>query len=217
MRNRRKAKAAFTLAEIMVVIVIIGVLAALLLPALVKGRDAAVRGEAQARISDIGLALDSFYNAFGFYPPTNAAFNPATGAWDHPTPYGDYAYSEALVHLPRQQVRQRPRRRGPDAHCEQYPGLSARHRQRSRRHRPAHGAQDQGPHRLRRRRLAGAGRPMGQPLHLHPADRLLRRGRHIPRRGADQGRLHRRRSGGPRRPERRRSRRTCTTSGSSFS
>jgi len=98
MTNGRNRQAAFTLAEIMVVVVIIGVLVALLLPALLKGQDAAVRGEAQSRVSDLGLALDSFYNAFGHYPPTNRAFNPASGRFDDGPVFGDYGYSEALVH-----------------------------------------------------------------------------------------------------------------------
>ncbi len=92
----RRVPAGFTLAELMVVIVVIAILAAFLLPALLRGRDTAQRTQARSDISSIGLALDGFYNAFGYYPPTTNSFDPATGRFDGPA-YGDYGYSEALV------------------------------------------------------------------------------------------------------------------------
>lgn len=101
MKSRSKQSRAFTLAELMVVIVIIGVLAGLLLPAILKGRQNAAVVEAKGRINALKLALDQFYNDFGFYPPTNWAFNPDAGAFtgDATTAngYGQYGYSEALV------------------------------------------------------------------------------------------------------------------------
>jgi len=47
-------------------------------------------------IGALTMALDEFYNAFGFYPPTANSFNPDTGSFDG-LPYGSYGYSKALV------------------------------------------------------------------------------------------------------------------------
>jgi len=108
MKSRRCRTKAFTLAEILVVIVIISILAALLLPAVIRGHKAAEITQARQRIASLGLVLDSFYNDFGFYPPTSQGpMNPASGefdgtyAWDKDpsttTRVNAYAYNEALV------------------------------------------------------------------------------------------------------------------------
>ncbi len=97
MRKHRTRSAAFTLAEILVVIAIISVLAAFLLPAVMKSRLAAERGACVSQISALGLALDQFQNDFGYYPPTTNAFNSTTGKFDG-VAFGAYGYSEALVH-----------------------------------------------------------------------------------------------------------------------
>ena len=105
MKTRRGGISAFTMAELMVVIVIIGILAAFLLPAVLKGRQTADITQAKQRISALSLALDQFNNDFGFYPRTVFAFNPNLGAFTGTAPpgvptanyYGDYNYSEALV------------------------------------------------------------------------------------------------------------------------
>lgn len=101
MKSTRMRSAGFTLAEITVVIVIISILAALLLPAVLRGKGAAQITQTKQQIQSLSLALDSFYNDFGFYPSTRGAFNPATGGWgDDPSGmlvFGDYGYNEALV------------------------------------------------------------------------------------------------------------------------
>ncbi len=96
MNSKTARTRAFTLAELTVVIVIIGVLVALLLPAIIKGRANAVVATTKTKMNGIAMAIDQFNTDFGFYPPTDRAFNPATGAFDG-LPYGDYGYSEALV------------------------------------------------------------------------------------------------------------------------
>jgi prepilin-type N-terminal cleavage/methylation domain-containing protein len=107
MKSGRARSAGFTLAEIMVVIVIIAILAALLVPAVLKGSGAAKVAQAKQQIHTLGMALDSFYNDFGFYPPTNGPFNPTTGQFDGVHAYNAsdnpanpvyYAYNKALVH-----------------------------------------------------------------------------------------------------------------------
>lgn len=94
---RQRRRCGFSLLELLVVIVIIGVLVALLLPAVVKARESARQTQCRNNLRQIGLALQNYESQHNVLPPSSTS-RVEHGVWsNNPTQYHLHSFFTLIL------------------------------------------------------------------------------------------------------------------------
>jgi prepilin-type N-terminal cleavage/methylation domain-containing protein len=99
-RGSQSLRDAFTLVELIAVIAIVGVLLAIVLPAVQAAREAGRRSSCQNNLKQVGLATQSFHNTFNELPPLRIAGSEGWATyWVLLMPYMEAHSEQALWNL----------------------------------------------------------------------------------------------------------------------
>jgi prepilin-type N-terminal cleavage/methylation domain-containing protein/prepilin-type processing-associated H-X9-DG protein len=96
---RRRRWAGFTLVELLVVIAIVGVLVALLLPAVQAAREAARRSQCLSHLKQFGIGLLNYHDTFRSFPPRRGGTDSTTIASDPNRVGANYDRLSAFIPL----------------------------------------------------------------------------------------------------------------------
>lgn len=97
LKLNRSNRPAFTLVELLVVIAIIGVLVALLLPAVQAAREAARRMSCSNNLKQIGLAAQNYHATFNVFPVARNPFPLVHSSLSRLLPYMEQANIQDLI------------------------------------------------------------------------------------------------------------------------
>ncbi|MGB3550120.1 MAG: type II secretion system major pseudopilin GspG [Candidatus Binatus sp.] len=100
MKSRRYKQDGFTLIEIMVVILILGLLATIVVQSLRGAADKAKKTKAQADLAEIKTALDRYYLDNGYYPTTDQGLTALVSAPTSGRVPGNYESGGYIERLP---------------------------------------------------------------------------------------------------------------------
>ena len=99
-QKTRSEPQAFTLVELLVVIAIIGVLVALLLPAVQAAREAARRAQCVNNLHNIGLAVQNYASTYQTFPPADVRKGNLSASYSSRTDHVKSIFSWVTVLMP---------------------------------------------------------------------------------------------------------------------